>query len=376
LKVGFLTTAYPRFPEDPRGEFVKRLADELGKRGVRVEVIEPAGFDVLKRGAGFLPNLSTSLRARLAFPFYCARFQVLALVRSGGCDLLHANWSLTGWFAVVAGRVRRRKVLLTERSPFLIETNNRMVNGFVRLVIRSCDLVVTLSGQARENLARKFPEIDIRVVPNGVDEQLFSPSRRASLKRELGLGPDVQHLLSVGRLTPIKRVDVLFAALRRCAAEGARFHCWVIGDGELADELGSSVAGDGVLKDRVTFLGRKSHQEVARWMCAADVSVSCSEGETGGNTVLEAMSAGMTVITTPVGWANDYVQDGVNGVIVPAGDIDVLADRIGSLLRDPASMRSLGDRARRTIEERGLTWGSCADSYLALYREVLSGGGK
>jgi len=110
-------SALPKTP----GRVVKRLADELGKRGSVSRSSNRQDSTCSSAGPVFsrtFPRASGETRV----PFYCARFQVLALVRSGGCDLLHANWSLTGWFAWSLAS-SRRKVLLTERSPFLIETN-------------------------------------------------------------------------------------------------------------------------------------------------------------------------------------------------------------------------------------------------------------
>jgi len=126
-----------------------------------------------------------------------------------------------------------------------------------------------------------------------------------------------------------------------------------------------------VLKDRVTFLGRKSHQEVARWMCAG----TCPFLQRGGNGRQHGVGSderGMTVITTPV--VGERLRAGRSERCHRASGRHRCAGRsYRSLLRDPASMRSLGI----VPGARSKSWthlGSCADSYLALYREVLSGG--
>jgi UDP-glucose:(heptosyl)LPS alpha-1,3-glucosyltransferase len=241
----------------------------------------------------------------------------------------------------------------------------------MRWVMERCDAVVTISEAARETLATKFPEIEVCVVPNGVDDVLFSPEKREVARRDLGLDDSALHVITVGRLTQVKRFDTLVAALAALAARGHRVRGWVVGDGELRGEIERSVAESPSLAGRVTCLGPRPQDEVARWIAAADVFVLTSAGETGGNVVLEAMSAGLPVVSTPVGWAADFISSGRNGIIVPIGDVDALVRELDSLLADAGRRRELGRAARRTIEERGLNWQGCARNYIGRYRELL-----
>ena len=370
MRVGLLTTSYPTGPSSFRGIFVKRLVDELREQGVDVDVIEPAGYHPLKRGSGLVPNLKTSLAARLLFPWYCLHFLIIAIARARRCDLLHANWSLAGFFAVVAGRLARRKVLLTERSRFLIEATSPGIIKFVHWVMARSDRVVTISDNARTHLVGKYPEIPVDVIPNGVDAALFHPDRRSQARAGLELDSGAVNMLSVGRLTAEKKLDVLIAALNQLAATHDGFHLWMIGEGELRSAIEQQAEG---LRDRVTLLGALSHQEVARWMCGCDMLVFCSEGESGGNTLLEAMSAGLAVVSTPVGWANDYIENGTNGLLTPIGDVDSLTASLQVLVNQPGSAREMGRRARETIEKEKLTWSGCAQSYIKHYRDLAAG---
>lgn len=371
MKVALLTTSYPRFDGDFRGVFIARLADALRQQGVDVRVVEPGGYAALKQGAGLIPNLRTSWLARLEFPFYCLHFLVLAVRRARGCDLLHANWSLAGFFAVVAGRVCRTPVLVTERGQFLIDARNRWINRWLHWVLAGAKERVVISESARSTLESKFPDLSFHVIPNGVDDAAFSPVRRDDARIAIGIGGGGLHIVSVGRLTSVKRLDTLVEALAALARRRGGFRAWIVGDGDERESLRRAVETAGLV-ERVTLVGSKPPAEAARWMCAGDVFVLCSEGEGGGNVVLEAMSAGLAVVATPVGWSRDFIVDGVNGVHVPVGDARALEGALDELLSSPSRVAGLGNAARRTIEEQRLNWPGCASRYIERYREVLA----
>ena len=367
MRVGLLTTSYPRYPGDYRGIFVKNLTDALRAGGVEVDVIEPPGYDVLKRGAGLIPNLRTSLLAKLAFPFYVAHFLLIALAKARHCDLFHANWSLSGLVAVIAGKFTGRRILLTERSPLLINTSNRWLNRATGWVMRRCDRVVTISAAAREALERKFPDLDVGVVPNGVDVELFAP---AGANTEV----DDRMIVTVGRVTAVKRLDVLLAALAALAGKGIDARACVVGDGEARGALEDEIARDGKLSGNVTFTGAKPQNEVAQWMQRSGIFVLCSEAESGGNVILEAMSTGLAVVSTPVGWAEEFIEDGTNGFLVPVGDAAALEQTLERLIEDAGLRHRLRHAARETILERRMSWSGCADRYRNEYDKLAAPG--
>lgn len=370
MKIGLLTTSYPRHAEDYRGIFIKRLADSLEEAGVSVEIIEPRGYEVLKGGSGLVPNLKKSLLAKLVFPVYCLHFLVLATVRARGCDLLHANWSLSGWFAVVAARLSGKSVLLTERSPLLIGSENRWVNRFLRWVMTRCDVIVTISETAGEMLRQKFSDLEFTVIPNGVQHDVFKPRQAHGIEEECNGATTV---LTVGRVTAVKRLDVFLDAISNLRESGLPVRASIIGGGDQLAALRRSVNDNDVLRDCVEFAGSRTPDHVAKAMADAGVFVLCSEMETGGNVVLEAMSSGLAVISTPVGWANDFITDGENGFVTPIGDVAALTVRLEGLAKDSAARARLGRAARRTILERKLTWEGCAERYIACYRTMLAG---
>ncbi len=347
--------------------FVKRLVEALRSQAIEVTVVQPQGYESLTRGAGLVPNLKTSWRARMLFPFYCLSFWWAVRKASRGQDVIHANWSLSGLFAVLPGSRRLPKVL-TERSPLLVESENGVITAFVRFVARRCNRVVTISESARKQLARKLPELDISVIPNGIDTARFNPSHRQEARGKHGIAPGDVLFLAVGRLTKVKRLDELFDALESLPAQG--WQAAVIGDGELREHFEERATGP-QLHGRVRMLGRLPHEQVADWMNAADVMVLRSMQETGGNVVLEAMSSGAIPVSTPVGWANDFVVHDDTGFLVPVDDVEALGDVLRRLVKDEELRQRLARAGRSKVDEAGLTWQVCARRYKDIYQQIM-----
>lgn len=216
---------------------------------------------------------------------------------------------------------------------------------------RFVDRVVANSDEIRAAVLEDLPGLDRRrvvTVYNGVE----APPRRrepGALRRELDLAPDVPVLGTVARLATQKRLDRL---LRVVAELPPRAVCLVAGDGpergalrELARELG--------LGERVRFLGHRD--DVGDVLAALDVYVVTSDREGMSNSMLEALAAGVPVISTPVSGtaaALEPLPDGQHPGRVVSADVPSLARAVGELLADPVACRAMGAAARERAHTR------------------------
>jgi glycosyltransferase involved in cell wall biosynthesis len=153
----------------------------------------------------------------------------------------------------------------------------------------------------------------------------------------------------VGRLVPIKAHDLFLAAAERLSKSNPDLHFAIIGDGELWEPLHRDVEASG-LSDRVHFAGWRG--DLADVYRDLDVVVCCSRNEGTPVSVIEACAAGRPVVGTPVGGMTDIISEGVNGLLVPSGDAEALADAIAALIADPARRQSMGVAGRRMVLER------------------------
>lgn len=195
------------------------------------------------------------------------------------------------------------------------------------------------------------------VIPNGV--RAAPPVDREAARRALagyGLDPTKPWIAALGRLTPIKRFDVLLAALT--AVPDAQL--LLCGDGPERQALTVRAALMGAA-DRVAFTGHL--EDVHPVYGAADVLALSSDAEACPMVVLEAFAHGLPVVATRVGGVPDLVRDGVDGLLVEAGDVAGFGRALAELLADPTAAAA---HARRRAEDFSLArW---AERHLAVYQ--------
>ncbi|UFS69930.1 glycosyltransferase family 4 protein [Geomonas sp. RF6] len=196
------------------------------------------------------------------------------------------------------------------------------------------------------------------VVPNRVDLKVFSRAKDCySIEGAV-------RIVMVGSFYPVKNQLALVEALHRC---GIDFRLSLVGAGplkgaivELAQKLG--------IADRLEIHQNLSHAQLADLLVRHDLYVHYSLAEGVPRAVLEAMAAGLPVVSTPVGYINGVLVHGENALLLQEPWGDDLCATLGRLLESQPLRESLGRRARRTIEEK-FEW----HRVFALYRrEILS----
>jgi glycosyltransferase involved in cell wall biosynthesis len=199
-----------------------------------------------------------------------------------------------------------------------------------------------------------------RVIPNGVDLEVFSPGDPAQARRKLGIAADASLVVFAaqgGRANEFKDFPTLEAALGRL---GATVEAVALGDPVPA----RTQAGQTVVRS----VGVVPPSEVARWLRAADVYVHPSRADTFPSGVLEALACGTAVVASRVGGIPEQVREEETGILVEPGDPAALAAAIEALLGDPerrARLAAAGaaDACERFSLERQL------DAYVELYSD-------
>jgi len=179
-------------------------------------------------------------------------------------------------------------------------------------------------------------------IPLGLDLAPFlRPMDRAQARSHLGLQSDARVVAIVARLVPVKNVSLFLRAMT--AVRGSAL---IVGDGELRSQLESEAAALGIAS-RCRFVGWQS--DIRAVYAAADVVALTSNSEGSPVSIIEAMAAGRPVVSTAVGGVPDLIHHGVDGVLVPAGNVDALANAIRLLLADALRRDQLGAAARRKV---------------------------
>ncbi|WP_076344162.1 glycosyltransferase [Paludisphaera borealis] len=215
---------------------------------------------------------------------------------------------------------------------------------------------------------RIVPRRKIRLIFNGIDMARFrEPCVPDAVRSELGISPESPVIGTVGRLSEIKRQDVLIQAFARIRQRVPSAHLILVGDGPLRQSLGELAVALG-LGDGVHFVGFRPHS--APYLRAMDVFALTSRSEGMPQAVLEAQIVGVPVVVNRVGGLPELIDHGRTGLLVEPGNELELAESLLSLLSDPERRRQMSEAGRREVESR-YDIGRMADEYHHHYLDLL-----
>ncbi|MBI1885027.1 MAG: glycosyltransferase [Chloroflexi bacterium] len=294
-------------------------------------------------------------------------------------DLIHSHYWLSAW----VGQALKRRWQTPHVIMFhtLGEAKNRA--GAVepepayrieaeREVARDADRIVCASEGEREVLERLYcvPPERIAVIPCGVDLERFAPLDPAAARSELGLDNGAPIVLFVGRIEPLKGIDMLLQAVARLET---RFRLMIVGGDEKDSGRRAGLAAlarELEIGERVEFVDAVPHDQLPLYYNAAAVCVIPSHYESFGLVALEAMACGVPVVASDVGGLRDTVRDGQTGYLVPWSCPEPFAERLELLLGNQELRGSLGLLARSAVER--FRWSEVAGRVEDIYHELVS----
>ena len=366
--------------------YVRQIAGELASRGCQVDVftrahnlqepqIIPIGdaARVIHLEAGPTNAALDDLYSyTLAFSEAVSLFQQREGVRY---DLIHSHYWLSGVVAIELSRLWDSPHFATFHT--LARTKQRARAGERESDLRAraeqhiidlADTIVVSTHVEKEDIVRLYQVncTPIEVIPPGVDTNLFRPSDTGMSRQKLNL-PDRRTILYVGRIEPLKGLDILLRAVA-LLSEGPGANLLIVGgsperDAEL--ERLNTLADDLDISDIVTFTGSVDQEQLPNFYNAADVFVLPSWYESFGLAALEAMSCGTPVVVSRVGGLTTFVEHGKTGYMVPWRCPEAFARNLETLLENPSLRNAMGSAARNKAMR--LSWAAMANELLACY---------
>ncbi len=229
-------------------------------------------------------------------------------------------------------------------------------------VIKNADVVVTRNASLKNELQLRGAK-RIVVIPLTFDEDVFRPGIDfTELKEKYGIR-DEKILMSVGRLHPVKRLDLLLRAVQQL---DQRYKLFIVGTGPLENELKEMAESLGV-SDRVLFTGAVPYSEVPKFMNMADLMVMTSSIEGQPRVLIEAMSCGTPAVGTNVFGIRDTIEEGVTGYLASDDPSDI-AEKISKALENEEFPHLCRSVALKNYSNK-----MCVAKEKALLEELLSG---
>jgi glycosyltransferase involved in cell wall biosynthesis len=188
----------------------------------------------------------------------------------------------------------------------------------------------------------------VLTVPMGVNPDPYREARRAAAEKHGG--PPV--IISTRKLEAIYNLDQLVEALPAIGAGDPRAEVVIVGDGPERSRLETRARAS--LGGRVTFTGMIPHGEIAARLGGAAVYVSTSLSDSTSVSLLEAMAAGAFPVVTDIEANREWIDDGVNGYLVPVGASGALAARVLAALADPQLRAGAAAENTRRIDTRAI----------------------
>ncbi len=372
MKVGI--SCYPTWGGS--GVVASELAMALARRGDAVHVISyaiPSRLDLALPGIHF-HEVHVADYPLFEYPPYSLALatKMVDVARHMELDILHAHYAVPNAVSAVLARQilhsQKLKVVTTlHGTDITLIGNNASYLETTRWSIDESDSVTTVS-QFLADQTRDVLSVDreINVIPNFIDPARASLAHAAGATARRWAQDGEAILVHVSNFRPVKRAMDVVEVFKRIRRDfPARL--LLVGDGPDRARIENDCRNCD-LCDHITFVGNTS--QVEEILVGADLFILPSESESFGLAALEALACGVPVIATRVGGLPEVVEDGVNGHLLPVGDVEAMTAAARGLLEDRERWSRFSKAARgmaiHRFEEEAVV-----DQYRLLYQKIL-----
>ena len=292
------------------------------------------------------------------------------VVKTYNIDILHVHYAIPHAYAgYMAKQMLKREGIEVPMITTLHGTDITLVGNHptykeaVTFSINESDVVTSVSESLKQDTLRLFNvDKDIKVIPNFID--LKKPNEIILCKRSVMAKPNELIVTHISNFRKVKRVDdvvrVFYGIQQQLPAK-----LIMVGDGperETADQLCKDLG----IKSKVLFLGNTS--DIDRILCMSDLFLLPSASESFGLSALEAMAAGVPVVSSNAGGLSEVNEEGVSGYLCPIGDVATMAARAIYILEDTTRLAQFKKGARKVAER--FDENKIIPMYEALYKEL------
>lgn len=382
--------------------FVFELAKELSKKGIAVDVftrlqdekdghivqISP-NFRVIHLKAGACAHVPKKELIQY-IPEFTRQIHLFITEEKAVYDLIHAHYYMSGLVALGFQEIYKVKLPLVTTFHTLALMKNlvardesereseKRIDAEIELIARS-DKITASSMTDCDYLMSLYdcPPEEIEVITPGVNTNLFHRIDKKDAAKHINENPDQKIIMFVGRIEPLKGIDVLMYALKIYLHRNPRsdLKLMIVGGNnheratnyelERLKELQHTLR----IHPAVEFIPQQPQSKLPYYYNYADIVVMPSHYESFGMTALEAMACGTSIITTDTSGVSSILDKELRNLIISANNPLMLATQIESVLKDQKKHEVLQKKVMKKVKE--MTWAHVANKTLNLYSSVI-----
>jgi glycosyltransferase involved in cell wall biosynthesis len=332
---------------DGRSIHTQRWAEYFAKKGHDVHIIT---YDPMDRTIdGVTEHVITSHFKNLYLSFIPRHHAIKQLVRQIRPDLIHAHFIAKYGFHLPDIGFKPAVVSAWGDDILILPKKNCLIRHYTKKVLNYVDLTYAVSRNIRNYLISDFyiPESKVHYLPFGIDTDLFSPLPDMREKRDSTI-----EIFSNRGFYPVYDNETLVMGFALAYQKNPAIRLTLKGEGPLEQSVRDLVQSLG-LSDNIRFKKRTTYSEVPNDYRAADIFITTSISDGTPVSILEAMASGLPCIATNVGGIPEWIENQKNGILIPSGSQEAVAEAILTLAGNPSLRSRIGSAAREVIIRNG-----------------------
>ncbi|MDU2674032.1 MAG: glycosyltransferase family 4 protein [Clostridium sp.] len=283
--------------------------------------------------------------------------KMIEICKKNNVKIIHSHHRLTTVYAQIVGKLLNIKVVHTEHNVF---PDKNWIN------LRGKNIIAVSENVKQTLIQNGVNKKYIKVIYNGIN--LDHRDEYIDLKSEYGISSKRFSFGVIARLSKQKGIFYLLSAFKEIVKENTDIVLFIIGDGELKEEI-SKYIHENNLDKNVIITGKRN--DILKIIPSLDCYVLPSIYEGFPVTNLEIMSKERIVIATKVGGNEEIIKDGMNGFLVKAKDVKQLQSKLTYVLQNKDNLTEMNIMARKTIEEK-FNLDDIYNKYLNFYNKVIN----
>lgn len=287
-------------------------------------------------------------------------------------DLLHVHYAVPHAISAALAKDMAKSsigvITTLHGTDVTILGHDPALKNTVRYGIDKSDITTTVSESLRqETLTLIEPESEVITIYNFIDEEKYRPVDPGTLKQDLGINEEAKVIVHISNFRSVKRIEDIIDSFKILHKE-IDVKLLMVGTGPEQNDMMEKAKAEGLEED-IIFTGKRD--DLPELLAISDLMFLLSEKEAFGLVLLEGFACGVPAIGTNIGGIPEVIEDGENGYLVELGDVELVAEKALTILRDPIMYKRVQEKAFQTVYDK-FNSDSIVRQYEELYYKVAS----